>query len=144
MTSGSALRAAIAPAAQEVTAVAPAVDEPVRDNPEAAAVAATPVALTASVSAEPTPPVEGGAVTDEPQKVTAGSGSWVRSVLAWIGGLFTAASEHAEKVLGLSPDSQKYLIVAVIVVGAVYLVLKAVAEWQVRRIAACPTLQNVK
>lgn len=137
--------AAIAPAAQEVTAVAPAVDEPVRDNPEAAAVAVTPAAaLTAAVSAEPATPVEGGAATDEARKVTAGSGSWIRSVLLWIGGLFTAASEHAEKVLGLSPDAQKYLIVAVIVVGVVYLILKCVAEWQVRRIAAEPTLQNVK
>ena len=153
----SALRAAIASAAQEVTAVAPAVDVPVRDIPEAAAVAVTPVEgtsttienagavnLTAAVSSEPSSPVEGGAATDEPRKVTAGSGSWIRSVMTWIAGLFTAASEHVEKVLGLSPDAQKYLIVAVIVVGAVYLVLKAVAEWQVRRIASSPTLQNVK
>lgn len=153
----AALRAAIAPAAQEVTAVAPAVGEPVHDNPEAAAVAVTPnegtsttienagaVNLTAAVSSEPSSPVEGGAATDEPRKVTAGSGSWVRSVLAWIGGLFTAASEHVEKALGLSPDVQKYLILAVMVVGAVYLILKGIAEWQVRRIASSPTLQNVK
>lgn len=148
----AALRAAIAPAAQEVTAVAPAVAEPVHDKPEAAAVAVTPaegaenagaVNLTAA-STTPAEPVAGGAADDPARKVTSGSGSWIRSVMTWIAGLFTAASEHVEKVLGLSPEAQKYLIVAVIVVGAVYFVLKAVAEWQVRRIAAEPTLQNVK
>lgn len=153
----AALRAAIARGPQEVTAVAPAVAESVHDIPEAAAVAVAPTAestttienagavnLTAAVSSEPAAPVEGGSVDDEARKVTSGSGSWIRSVMTWIAGLFTAASEHVEKVLGLSPDAQKYLIVAVVVVGAVYLVLKGVAEWQVRRIAACPTLQNVK
>lgn len=141
----AALRAATAPVAQQVKAVAPAVEEPVSDIPEAAAVAVTPAAgLTAAVSAEPATPVEGGAATDEARKVTAGSGSWIRSVMTWIGGLFAAASEHAEKALGLSPDAQKYLIVAVIFVGGLYMVLKAVAEWQVRRIAASPALQNVK
>lgn len=151
----SALRAAIAPAAQEVTAVAPAVDVPVHDIPEAVAVTpnegtsttienAGAVNLTGAVSTEPVQPVEGGSVDDPSRKVTAGSGSWVRSVMTWIAGLFTAASEHVEKALGLSPEVQKYLIVAVIIVGAVYLILKGIAEWQVRRIASSPMLQNVK
>ena len=153
----SALRAAIASAAQEVTAVAPAVDVPVHDTPEAAAVAVVPTSDSASTTIEaagavnltaasttPVEPVAGGAADDPARKVTSGSGSWIRSVMTWIAGLFTAASEHVEKVLGLSPEAQKYLIVAVIVVGAVYLILKGIAEWQVRRIASSPTLQNVK
>lgn len=150
----AALRAAIAP---ETEPAATAVVSAVTPSVEPAAVApghptegptaiesAGAVNVVAAVSTESPAPVEGGSVNDAPKAVTNGSGSWIRSVLAWIGGLFTAASEHVEKAFGLSPDVQKYLIVAVAGFGAVYLVLKGLAEWQVRRIASDPAKVNVK
>ncbi|MCC6793010.1 MAG: hypothetical protein IT336_15080 [Thermomicrobiales bacterium] len=153
----AALRAAIAPETEPAaTAVVPAVTPSVEPAAVATghqtetsptpenAVTTGAVNVVAAVSTEPPAPVEGGSVNDAPKSVTNGSGSWIRSVLAWIGGLFTAASEHVERAFGLSPDVQKYLIVAVAGFGAVYLVLKGIAEWQVRRIASDPAKVNVK
>lgn len=150
----TALRAAIAP---ETEPAATVVVPEVTPSIEPAAVAtghltegataietAGAVNVVAAVSTDPPKPVEGGSVSDPPLAVTNGSGSWIRSVLAWIGGLFTAASEHVERAFGLSPDVQKYLILAVAGFGAVYLVLKGIAEWQVRRIASDPGKVNVK
>lgn len=158
----AALLVAIAQAAQVVTAVAPAVVASVSDDaPDATAVAVpTPsdttsttienagaVNVTAAVSAEPaepTEPVAGGAPEDPSRKVTNGSGSWIRSTMTWIAGVFAAGSERVETALGLSPEAQKYLILATVGLGAVYLVLKFFAERQVRDIASDPAKQNVR
>lgn len=102
------------------------------------------VNLTGAISTVAPAAVEGGGANDPTVKVTSGSGSWIRSVLAWMGTIFTSASAQFQTVTGMSPEAQKYLIIAVIVGGALYLILKCVSEWQIRNIASDPTKQNVK
>lgn len=102
------------------------------------------VNLTGAISTVTPAAVEGGGANDPTVKVTSGSGSWIRSVLAWMGTIFTSASAQFQTVTGMSPEAQKYLIIAVIVGGALYLILKCVSEWQIRNIASDPTKQNVK
>jgi lysozyme len=94
--------------------------------------------------AETPAPTPGGAPGDPTQKVTSGSGSWARGGAAWITTLFATASGYVERAFGLTPDVQKWLLIGVAVLGVAWLVLKGVAEWQVRHIAASPALRNVK
>lgn len=76
-------------------------------------------------------------------QVTGGTRGWVRDVLGWIAGLYGLASEHVERALGLDPSIQRLLLYAVFALAVVWLLLKAVAQWQVRRIHADPALKDV-
>jgi putative chitinase len=101
-------------------------------------VAAAPQAVQAAPV-----PVPGGGHTDPTVQVTAGKSSWVTQIIAWISALFATASGYVERAFGLSPEIQKWLLVGVAVLGAVFLICKAIAAWQVRAIHADPTKVNV-
>jgi peptidoglycan L-alanyl-D-glutamate endopeptidase CwlK len=82
-------------------------------------------------------------VAQEVKRVTKGSGSWVRNVLTWITGIFTSASEHTSTLLGIAPENQRFVIWGVIIGGALYLILKGIAEYQMRKDGANPALLDV-
>lgn len=119
------------PASPQVADAAPPADSPSGGQPVAAA---PPVEPVAPVAAEPV------AVA----KVTSGSGSWARSVSAWIGTLAASASGYVRDAFNLSPEIQRLLLVGVVVLGVVWLFCKLRAESQVRDIASKPELNNVK
>lgn len=83
-------------------------------------------------------------VAQEVKRVTKGSGSWIRTTLTWIGGLFTTASGYTQQAFGLTPEIQKILLWAILIGGALFLILKALAEYQMRRDGARPDLMDVK
>jgi hypothetical protein len=134
--------------APERPPLAPDAPEPARlpeDEPEPAAESRPPASDSADApTAGEVVPAVAAATPTPVAKVTAGSGSWVRAVLAWMGSVFTVASGHVERVFGMTPEIQRIVLYALIVAGVVWLVLKAVAEWQIRRIAATPGLRDVK
>jgi hypothetical protein len=113
---------------------------------EAAFVLERQAAEPAAAVAEPSPTVAlaAAAVAPETRKVTAGSGSWIRSTLTIIAGLVATAKENVASILGLSPEMHKMLFWAGVAIGALYLILKARAESQVREIHADPDLNDVK
>jgi putative chitinase len=88
--------------------------------------------------------VPGGEAGAVAQKVTAGSGSWARQIVAWISTLFGAASGYVRDAFGLTPEIQRWLLVGVVVLGVVWLVSKLVAERQVREIASDVSKVTVK
>jgi hypothetical protein len=88
--------------------------------------------------------VPGGEAGAVAQKVTAGSGSWARQIVAWISTLFGAASGYVRDAFGLTPEIQRWLLVGVVVLGVVWLVSKLIAERQVREIASDVSKVTVK
>lgn len=108
-------------------------------EPAAAATADPP-----AVAPEPAVTAAAADAAAMTQTVTNGSGSWIRSVLAWMAAVWATASGYTERVLGMPPEILKIVLYATIALGVTYLILKAVAEWQVRGIAADPAKQNVK
>lgn len=88
--------------------------------------------------------VAGGAVGDPVQKVTAGSNSWARQIVAWISTLVGAASGYVRDAFGLTPEIQRWLLVGVAVLGVVWLVARFFAERQVRELHADVSKVNVK
>jgi hypothetical protein len=126
----------------------PEASGPLPDAPTVAVVNMAPVAeplapVETSAVAQPQA-VEGGAAGDPLQKVTAGSSSWARQILAWISTLFGAASGYVRDAFGLTPEIQRWLLAGVVVVGVVWLVAKFFAERQVRELASDPTRISVK
>jgi hypothetical protein len=112
--------------------------------PDAAATGETAPSVGAGGAAStPAQPVAGGGAGDPTQYVTGGTRGWARDVAAWVAALFTAASGHVERAFSLTPEIQKWLLIGVAVLAIVWLVSKAVAQWQVRRIHADPTKVNV-
>jgi hypothetical protein len=95
-------------------------------------------------AALPMAAVPGGEAGAVAQKVTAGSGSWARQIVAWISTLFGAASGYVRDAFGLTPEIQRWLLVGVVVLGVVWLVSKLIAERQVREIASDVSKVTVK
>lgn len=122
-----------APLPDPAPAAAPAESEP-------SPMVEQPAAEGAAPPESPAPVAQAEMVT----KVTAGSGSWIRQLLAWIGGLGALASGHVERALGLDRDVQLALLAIGSVLAVAWMVLRFLAERQIRAIAADPSKVNVK
>jgi putative chitinase len=124
--------------------------EPVPSPPEVPSGEGTPPAAPHEPATGPEPAalpmaaVPGGGAGAVAQKVTAGSGSWARQIVAWISTLFGAASGYVRDAFGLTPEIQRWLLVGVAVLGVVWLLCKLVAERQVREIASDVSKVTVK
>lgn len=112
-------------------------------TPEPTLVAAAAPTSTDSAEARSTATAE-QAAAGSLQKVTAGSGSWVRTALGWLTTIFTTASSYVRDALGLDASVQKILIGLAVALGITYMILKFLAERQVRAIASNPELKDVK
>jgi hypothetical protein len=98
----------------------------------------------ATVEAPEVPAAAAVAAPEAITKVTAGSSSWVRQMLTWLGGLGALASDHVQSALGLDRDVQLALLGVGSLFAVVWMVLRFFAERQVRAIAADPTKTSVK
>jgi hypothetical protein len=104
--------------------------------------AAEPAAVTAELA---TTPSEASAVAAVPvAKVTAGSGSWIRTYLTIVSALVGFAKENVANFLGLSREVHLAMLFIGVVIAVTYVYFKNKAETQIRDIASDPRLKDVK